>query len=127
MASIRKLVMVDDDEDLAALLKLKLEKTGRYDVTTTTEGSKIIDLVREVSPDLILLDIDMPDMSGGDVAKLLSEPKDTKDIPILFLSSLVGRSEATAGGGTIGGHQMASKSGSLRELMEKIQSVLATE
>lgn len=127
MANIRKLVMVDDDEDLAALLKLKLEKTGKYDVATTTEGSKAVDLVREVSPDLILLDIDMPDMSGGDVAKLLSEPNDTKDIPILFLSSLVGRSEAIEGSGSIGGHQMASKSGSLRELMEKIESILASE
>ena len=127
MADIRKLVMVDDDEDLAALLKLKLEKTGKYEVVTTTEGGKVVDLVREVGPDLVLLDIDMPDMSGGDVATLLSEPRDTRDIPILFLSSLVGRSEATEGAGTIGGHQMASKSGSLRELMEKIELVLAAD
>ena len=124
MADIKKLVMIDDDADLVALLKLKLGKTGKYDVSTETEGRKAIDLVREVSPDLILLDIDMPDMSGGDVAKVLAASKDTKDIPILFLSSLVGRSEATQDSGTIGGRHMASKSGSLRELMEKIDSVL---
>ena len=92
MEDIKKLVMVDDDADLEALLKLKLEKTGKYEVATTTEASKTIDLVREVSPDLILLDIDMPEMTGGDVANVLSESKDTKDIPILFLSSLVSRS-----------------------------------
>jgi len=124
MADVTKLMMVDDDADLMALLKLRLEKTGKYEVATTTEGSKAVDLAREASPDLILLDIDMPDMSGGDVAKILSEQRDTRDIPILFLTSLVGRSEATQDSGTIGGHQMASKSGSLRELTEKIDSVL---
>jgi CheY-like chemotaxis protein len=127
MAHIRKLVMVDDDADLAAMVKLKLEKTGKYEVATTTEGRKAVDLVREVSPDLILLDIDMPDMSGGDVAKVLSESEGTKNIPILFLSSLVSRSEATQDTGSIGGHQMASKSGNLRELTEKIESILVAE
>ncbi len=124
MTDAKKLLMIDDDADLSALLKLKLEKTGRYECTTATEGSKAIDLAREVSPDLILLDIDMPDMPGGDVAMILSEPEDTKDIPILFLSSLITKADIDEGNKTIAGRQMASKFGSIRELIEKIESIL---
>lgn len=123
MTDVKKLLMVDDDEDLLALLKLKLEKTGKYQAVTTTDGGKAVHLAMEEAPDLIVLDIDMPGMDGGEVANSLSESKHTKDIPVLFLSSLVSEEDVAQSKGIIGGRDMASKRGSIQELMDKIESM----
>ncbi|MFC1857028.1 two-component system response regulator [Thermodesulfobacteriota bacterium] len=123
MADVKKLLMVDDDEDLLALLKLKLEKTGRYQVVNTTDGSKAVHLATEESPDLIVLDIEMPGMDGGEVANALAESKHAKDIPVLFLSSLVSEADVAKNKGVIGGRNMASKKGSIQELIDRIESM----
>jgi len=123
MAEVKKLFMVDDDEDLLALLKLKLEKTGKYQVVNTTDGSKAVHLATEESPDLIVLDIDMPHMDGGTVANTLSESEHTKDIPVLFLSSLVSKEDVAQSKGVIGGRNMASKGGSVQDLIDRIESM----
>jgi len=124
MTDIKKLLMVDDDEDLLALLKLKLEKTGRYKVVTTIEGSEAINLARKETPDLVILDIDMPEMDGVDVARTLLEAEDAKDIPILFLSSLVSEEDVDASGGIIAGRHMSSKKGNIQGLINRIESML---
>jgi len=124
MAEIKKLVMVDDDPELLSIIKSKLEKTERYKVVTTTEGSETVRLAIQESPDLIILDIDMPDMAGGEVANSLSESEYTKDIPILFLSALVSKSDVAKTGGLIGGHHMISKSMGIENLIIKIESLL---
>ncbi len=124
MADVKKLVVVDDDPDLLSLIKSKLEKTERYKVVTTTEGSEAVRLATQESPDLIILDIDMPDMDGGEVAKSLSESEYTKDIPILFLSVLVSKVDVAETGDVIGGHHMISKSMGVENLIIKIESLL---
>lgn len=123
MADVKKLLMVDDDEDLLALLKLKLEKTGKYQVVTTNTGGKAVHLATKESPDIILLDLMMPDMDGGLVANALSESKHTKDIPVLFLSSMVTKVDVAQSKGVIGGRDMASKRGTIQELIDKIESM----
>lgn len=124
MAQIKTILMVDDDEDLLALLKRKLEKTGRYRVVTASEGSGAVGLARRESPDLILLDIEMPDMPGDDVAQALSDSEDTRGIPILFLSSMVTSSDVKRTGGIVGGRNMISKSMSVKDLVIRMESLL---
>ncbi len=124
MAIVKTLLIVDDDEDLLNLLKLKLEKSGRYRVVTTTRGNEALGLARQESPDLVVLDIDMPDMDGGEVAEALAADEDTRQIPVLFLSSMVTEEEVKASGGIIGGHNMASKKGGIVELIERIESLV---
>lgn len=124
MAEVKKILLVDDDADLCILLKTKLEKTDRYKVVFTTEGVEAQKLARQEYPDLIICDIDMPDMEGGDVERALSEDEQTRDIPVLFHSSLVSKSDVERSGGIIGGKQMASKSANIRELIIRIESLI---
>jgi CheY-like chemotaxis protein len=124
MALVKKIMMVDDDEDLLALLKVKLEKSGRFSVVNTTKGSTAVQLALDTSPNLIILDIDMPDMSGGEVAEALSEDESTKDIPVIFLSSLIPKEEAGKGLQEIGGRRMVSKYVSGQQLLSILEDLV---
>jgi len=126
MGEMKKILWVDDDDTLLDMYKMKLEKTGRFQVTITTDGSRIVILANEVKPDIIITDIKMPFVDGADVANLLKKSDGTKDIPLLFLSSLVSKNEMDASGGFIGGRHMASKSASVEEIIAKIDSMLKT-
>jgi len=117
-------MIVDDDEQLIALVKIKLEKTNRYNVVSTTKGSEVVEMAIVERPDLILLDIEMPDMQGGDVAAALAQCQETKDIPVLFMSSLITKDVAGETGSIIGGQHMISKSTSSKHLINKIDSML---
>lgn len=124
MGDKTKLLMIDDDEDLLRLVKMKLEKTGQFDVTYSTKGSQAVNLARDLSPDLVILDIDMPEMSGGEVADALSEADDTKDLPVLFLSSMIANGETSSQIQMIGGRRMISKSVKIKDLIAAIETIL---
>ncbi len=83
-----RILVVDDDE---AFLKYMQELLARYefDVLTAASGKDGIELAKSEKPDLIVLDVMMPDMSGGMTAHHLSENIITKDIPIIFLTSII--------------------------------------
>ena len=85
----KKILLIDDEEDFCFFLKANLEITGDFDVITTTRGKEGIQLARSAKPDLILLDIAMPEMYGDEVANKLSEDPQTNNIPIIFLTALV--------------------------------------
>lgn len=119
---IKKILAVDDDPDITQLVKTKLEKTGRFSVVTTNSGAKALELARIELPDLVLCDIDMPDKFGGEVAEDLAGIPETKDIPILFLSSLVRPNDVQ--NGKVGGRLMVSKSSNSKELIARIDALL---
>ncbi|MBF0101199.1 MAG: response regulator [Desulfobacterales bacterium] len=120
MDNLKKIMLVDDDKSITSFLKSKLEKTGKFTVVFTNDGSNALSLARKEKPDFIISDIDMPDVSGGDVGRELADSEDTKTIPLLFLSSLVSKDDE----GIIGGRPMMSKSCKINELVEKIESML---
>ncbi|MFN0118694.1 MAG: response regulator [Elusimicrobiota bacterium] len=81
-----KILVVDDEKDVVELLKFLLEKDG-YQVITAYNGREGLDLARAELPNLILLDVMMPEMDGYTVqTQLLASPK-TKDIPIIILTA----------------------------------------
>ena len=84
----RKILVVDDDDQLIALVKVKLEKTDRYSVIYTTKGVEAAEMATSEKPDLILLDVMMPGKDGFDVASKLQANKQTKDIPIVMVTAL---------------------------------------
>ena len=118
MKPVKTIMLVDDDEDLLALMKVKLENTGRFSVVSTTNGSRAVKLAMETSPDLIILDIDMPEMPGGEVAEALADEVTTKDMPVIFFSSLIAKGEAGKGLQEIGGQRIISKHVSPPQLIE---------
>lgn len=83
-----KLLVIDDEEDTCIFAKSILEKTGRYEVIFSTKAKEGIDLAKSHRPDLILLDVRMPDMDGAEVAQHLGEDETTQAITIVFLTAL---------------------------------------
>ncbi len=92
-----KVLVVDDDEDVRALLKSRLSAGNRFAVLDVETGEKAIIAAIEEKPDVILCDIDMPGMDGITVAERLAQREGTKKIPVIFLSSLVTKKEQHRG------------------------------
>lgn len=105
----KRVLLVDDEASVTRTLKLYLEGTGAYEVETTNEGSQTLPIARRFQPDLILLDVVMPDMEGGAVAAAIREDEALKDTPIVFLTALVSRREVGPTGRDIGGYPFIAK------------------
>ena len=88
MAGRIKIVMIDDEADLCDLVKSNLEETGRFIVVTTTRPQETLPICLREKPDLILLDIVMPDIKGPELTKQLKDHKETAHIPIIVISGL---------------------------------------
>ncbi len=119
------ILLIDDEGDFCLFVKLNLEKTGRYKVFTATDGKKGISLAKQHQPDLILLDIKMSGMDGGQVAELLLEDEWTSEIPIVFLTAMVREEEVSRRGGRFGGRDFIAKPIAPGALMEKIEFYLS--
>lgn len=81
-----RVMACDDDHVIRGLLEVNLEMEG-YDVVTACDGQDALDKVREHAPDLILLDVMMPNLNGWQVAEALQADETTRHIPIIFLSA----------------------------------------
>src|ERR1044071_8793192 len=121
----KKILIVDDEPTITRLLKLNLEKTGAYLVREENFGAKAHLAARDFKPDLILLDVMMPDMDGGDVAASIQGDPLLKSIPIVFLTAAVKKDELTGQGGMIGGFQYIAKPLDVTGVMEIIERQLA--
>ena len=89
----KKILIVDDEGAFTRMMKLVLEKTGQYEVFFENNAHQALAAARACQPDLILLDVVMPEMDGGDVAALLRQDSLLKDIPIVFLTALTSDSK----------------------------------
>ena len=116
------ILLIDDDETVLAYLVPKLSRI--YEVVSTSDPRKAAALARTQLPDVILCDIDMPEMSGGEVAKVLEEDTLTARIPFIYLTALVSPSETRDMDGLVSGRPGVSKRAQLSELLERIEEVL---
>ena len=80
----KRILVVDDEPALTRMVKLNLERTGSYEVRTENQGSKAVQAAREFKPDLIFLDVMMPDMSGDEVSAQLKEDEELSRIKFIF-------------------------------------------
>lgn len=83
-----KILVVDDDQDITEVLEKKLIKDG-FNVKTVSTGSDAINTARTFLPNLILMDIVLPDLDGSEAVRQLKEIPETISIPIVFLSGIV--------------------------------------
>jgi CheY-like chemotaxis protein len=102
----RKILLVDDEAGFTQLLKMNLEKGGRYEVCIENDSTKAISVARSFLPDVILLDVVMPGMDGGDVQAALQSDRTLSRVPILMLTALVDSTELSEGGVAQAGSQM---------------------
>ncbi len=119
-----KIMLVDDDPAVTAMLKTKFEKTGKFTTVFTNKGKEALNLAKIEKPDLIICDINMPDMFGGDVTRAILDSEETRNIPVLFCSSLVMPSDTK--NGMVGQQHMMSKASPFSELRAKVESMLAS-
>ena len=122
MTERHKLLVVDDDEAMIDYLHAKLG--DRYDIVSTNAPENVLGLARSERPNLILCDINMPGMDGGDVSKALHAHPEVRTIPVLFLTALISPSELKQTGQQIGGRAAISKQAPLEELAKRIQQVI---
>ena len=115
-----RLLLVDDEENLRSMLEAALRHSG-FDVHPVSDGRSAIDAVPEVKPDLIVLDVMLPDLDGFDVCKRLRTSGDRT--PVLFLTARDG-TEDKVRGLTLGGDDYLVKPFSLEELVARITAIL---
>jgi DNA-binding response OmpR family regulator len=85
----KKILVVDDEPHIAKLVASRLKANG-YEVITAGDGKEGLDKARAEKPDLILLDIAMPRMTGEEALQKLKEDKDTKSIPVIMITGKSG-------------------------------------
>lgn len=117
-----KILVVDDDEAVLDYMRAKL--ASRYAVVVTTDPQEVIGLARAERPQLILCDIEMPGMDGGDLSAALYAEDGLRDIPLLFLTGLVTPEDLKAQQGQLGGRAAISKEAPIAELVARIDSLL---
>ena len=120
----KKILMIDDDVDFTDLVKTKLEETGKYEVQVENHGSLGHHAAKTFKPDLILLDVSMPDMDGPQVAEQIRDDKDIKDTPVVFLTSIVNEEDIDTRSGMIGGRRFIPKTLSVQKILASIQGII---
>ncbi len=106
----KRVFIVDDESGFTRLLKLTLERTGRYTVLEENDGTQAWLAARAFHPDIIFLDIVMPKIDGGDVAQQIRSDPTLAHVPIVFLTAIVSQTESK---NEIGGFPFISKPVSL--------------
>jgi DNA-binding response OmpR family regulator len=113
---------VDDEPDLVVLLEEHLTHEG-YDVVTATSGMQAIAKAREEKPNIILLDVMMPGVSGFDVCNILQDFPETANIPIIFLTA-VAEIKRKVMGLNLGADDYITKPFDLHELAARVRAAL---
>ena len=119
----KKILVVDDERDVLTVLERRLSKAG-YDVVKAQNGTEALKLAKSEFPDLILLDILMPDINGADVAAVLKKDPLTQKIPIIFLTCLYTRADETQQGHEVAGNFFIAKPFNPDELLTEIKKRL---
>ena len=120
----KRILIVDDEVSFGRMVKLNLEKTGDFEVRTESKASYALAAAREFKPDLIILDVIMPTMDGGDVSNQIRHDRQLKDTPIIFLTATVSKREAGEDGLNSGGALFLAKPVSVETLVARINEHL---
>ncbi|MCP4652004.1 MAG: response regulator [Candidatus Omnitrophica bacterium] len=118
---MKKILLVDDEKDLCTLVKKNLEATGDFEVTTRLDSVGVMEVVKKIKPDVVLLDILLPGKRGNEIAEELRGHPDFKDIPVIFLTGMVRGEEARQADNVIGGKYFVSKPVETSELIAIIK------
>ena len=105
----QRILLVVDDVRVSRTLKMFLDENGAFEVRVENVGSRAVATARDFRPDLIFLDIVMPDADGGAVAAEINADPVLQGTPIVFLTALVSQEETAGGQGLIGGHPFLAK------------------
>ena len=122
-ATRTQVLVVDDEHDIAGLIKHSLEKAGDIDVDIVGTGDEALKAVTERTPDLIVLDLNLPVLSGLEVCRILRARASTSRVPIIMLTARTSESDRVTGL-DVGADDYITKPFSLRELAARVRAVL---
>lgn len=117
----KRVLLVDDEKSLTSLLKLNLEETGNYEVRVENWPEDALKAAREFKPDIVLLDIIMPRMPGGNVAAAIDADPELKGTPIVFLTAAVRKQYVEDHEGIICDHPCLAKPATVDEVVAMIE------
>lgn len=117
----RNVLVVDDEPDVTALVSYHLRAKG-FHVATLNDPNRIMGLARSFNPDLVILDVMMPDLSGTQICRMLRADPKLKSVPVIFLSART-EEEARIRGLEVGGDDYVCKPFSPKELVLRVQSI----
>jgi CheY-like chemotaxis protein len=121
MMNKRRILIIDDEAGFTRLLRLNFHHAGKYIAETVNDPAGALAVASAFLPDVILLDVMMPAMQGGEVASRLRAIPKLQDVPIVFLTAAVKRNEIESHNGCIGGLPFLSKPVDFQELVECIE------
>jgi len=119
---LKKILIVDDEQETLTHIT-NILKRADYEVIPTTRGKEALELANKLRPDLIILDVILPDMEGSEVAAALSENPSTESTPIIFLTGIITKQEESLVK-RAGRHYVMAKPTTGRELLEMIKTIL---
>ncbi len=119
---MKQILVVDDDPDILMSLEFLMKKNG-YQVMIARNGTEALEAINTVKPNLILLDIMMPDVDGYSICKHVKSKKDLKDIHVVFLSAKTKETDVQKGL-DLGASMYITKPFSTRDLMKKVNELM---
>ena len=123
MSRVPRVLVVEDEQDIAALIKHALERSGDAQVDVVGSGDTALRAVADHAPDLVILDINLPVLSGTEVCRVMRAKPETANTPIIMLTARTSESDRVAGL-DLGADDYVTKPFSLRELSARVRAVL---
>jgi two-component system response regulator VicR len=121
---LRRLIYIEDEEEMIDLVRLILGRRG-FEVMGANGGREGLDMVRREIPDLVLLDLMMPDMDGWDVYQQMKAEESTRDIPVIVVTAKAQSIDKVLGLHIAKVEDYISKPFSPQELLDSVEKVLA--
>ena len=121
----KRILVIDDEPTITRTIKTNLERSGVYSVCAENHADRALETARWFQPDLIFLDVMMPEIDGGHLAAQIGSDREFRDVPVIFLTAIVSPEEATADGKMIAGHFFLAKPASLSALTKCIEEFTA--
>jgi two-component system alkaline phosphatase synthesis response regulator PhoP len=118
-----KILIAEDERDIRELIALSLQGLGGFSVVQASNGAEAVERATAELPDLILMDVRMPRMTGYDACKKLKENDSTKSIPVIFLSAK-GQDQEIQQGLAVGAEEYILKPFAPDELVNQVRGVL---
>ena len=123
--SAKRILIVDNESDLTEVLKISLESLGGFHVHSENDPSRAFAAAREFAPDLIIMDIKMPELDGAGVVIQLKAEAALSETPIVFLTGTVTVPEIGRHGGKIGGLRFLPKTMPFESLVACLKNILS--
>lgn len=122
MRELKKILYAEDEPDVQTIVELTIQTMSNYEIKICNNGKKLMECVEEYNPDLILLDVMMPEMDGPTTFKNLQANENTKHIPVVFVTAKAQVHEVEAFK-EIGSWGVITKPFKVMELCDDIQTI----